>query len=686
MNNSSSRDQRVQATRRHFSKQLHSSHQHRVFDEEEFSGNDFSLHDLRIEYFFELETSRFFFLWNNLLAMAAFLDFSVAFIQSFPTVEQSHVFIHLQSTFPTFKLQIELFFSGLWFLDAFIAAHQIRIQTLRARDKARLLAKTISKHNDNEEEEERGGGGKWWNGAEAVYITSVTIQLLLLPTGFYMYVLARLFRPNVYYLYFSSLLQHEQNNTLVVDGEEDPFAHYTLLYALVKHMQYCGASLLYGRVHTSMTKIRFSVIRNLFRRGIARPFRFYQRARRFVRIVQWVHYLGPLVNKVKEFREHIHKLRIQFKQERDARRTKRLRARSWKDRNKEESRDYAARIIQGTFRSHQVRRRTNVLRMLTGEKEYIAARLLQRHFRVWLQHARERMQKKRREFRLLQKEECVRRKQGEELEVSLRLRMYELQRDLNANARRLINEQLLLMPDTSFAVAWKVLFVTVVACDVLKLLVRPVVERYRHVSPEAALASLLNTCLKALRIPPELICQVFQKEDPGTTSLHYSCDSERTGKLFSLIEGATWIPKQKCQNPHVLPWYCKSRLAGALEAAIIHAMQFLHRDVVSVVGIIRFLDIFVTFFTGELDRRTGFLKPKPFFTRWILPGLLLQTMVNPSFDTFAEHISPVIFWMRQQGPFRVLRWTVALFYPTALCLKALVLQQWRNFVKFENNK
>ena len=133
-----------------------------------------------------------------------------------------------------------------------------------------------------------------------------------------------------------------------------------------------------------------------------------------------MHYFGPLLNKVKEFKETICNLRVQYRQERDARCAKRARAKSWTNRNPVESREHAAQIIQGVFRSHHVRRKTNTLRMLIRQREYLAARRLQRHFRASLQCARERIQKKREEFLSLLKEEQLHRKRGEVLEASRR--------------------------------------------------------------------------------------------------------------------------------------------------------------------------------------------------------------------------------------------------------------------------
>ena len=57
--------------------------------------------------------------------------------------------------------------------------------------------------------------------------------------------------------------------------------------------------------------------------------------------------------------------------------------------------------------------------------------------------------------------------------------------------------------------------------------------------------------------------------------------------------------------------------------------DFILEEFLILVSIVCFLDVFVVFFTGELDAVTGELLPKPFVARWIAPGLLLQLLLNP---------------------------------------------------------
>jgi hypothetical protein len=76
---------------------------------------------------------------------------------------------------------------------------------------------------------------------------------------------------------------------------------------------------------------------------------------------------------------------------------------------------------------------------------------------------------------------------------------------------------------------------------------------------------------------------------------------------------------------------------------------------VATINTITFLDVFITFFTGEIVRQKTskttidnntvtrpsskvLLVPKSFFTRWIIPGIGLQLIVNPTMSLFSSWV------------------------------------------------
>ncbi|KAL3941758.1 MAG: hypothetical protein SGBAC_003937 [Bacillariaceae sp.] len=80
----------------------------------------------------------------------------------------------------------------------------------------------------------------------------------------------------------------------------------------------------------------------------------------------------------------------------------------------------------------------------------------------------------------------------------------------------------------------------------------------------------------------------------------------------------------------------------------------------SAIDVVCFLDIFVWFFTGELDDN-GVIVPKPFFYRCILPGTLVQVLDHPTLPDKLPHlIQCSMDAFRAAGYARVIRWACAI--------------------------
>ena len=103
-------------------------------------------------------------------------------------------------------------------------------------------------------------------------------------------------------------------------------------------------------------------------------------------------------------------------------------------------------------------------------------------------------------------------------------------------------------------------------------------------------------------------------------------------------------------------------------------MDFLVKEFMTVVSIVCFLDVFVTFFTGEIDPTSRELVPKPFFRRWILPGLLMQLLVNPAIGSLSKGVFAVLKVIFDIGPVRVLRWCIAVVFPILYLIWKVVLK------------
>ena len=80
------------------------------------------------------------------------------------------------------------------------------------------------------------------------------------------------------------------------------------------------------------------------------------------------------------------------------------------------------------------------------------------------------------------------------------------------------------------------------------------------------------------------------------------------------------------------------------------------------IDLIGFLDILVWFYTGEVDAATGVIIPKPFFSRCILPGTLIQVLDHPTVpQTIPNLLSYFLKAARAVGYSRVIRWGLALY-------------------------
>merc|ERR1711957_703508 len=105
--------------------------------------------------------------------------------------------------------------------------------------------------------------------------------------------------------------------------------------------------------------------------------------------------------------------------------------------------------------------------------------------------------------------------------------------------------------------------------------------------------------------------------------------------------------------------------SGPSALLILHFGRYLEWFVDGVV----FADIFVWFLTGDIDIDTHAIIPKPFFTRCILPGTLVQVSDHPTLpDLLPKLLKSILEAFATIGYSRCLRWVLAL----APALKILV--------------
>ena len=308
------------------------------------------------------------------------------------------------------------------------------------------------------------------------------------------------------------------------------------------------------------------------------------------------------------------------------------------------------------------------MQLFQNKKEELAARRLQKRFKAALQRARDRLKAKKLELKMLLEKEKEAKRQRSELEESEMYRIYTLQEELHQKTSEMINKRLLIRPNTVFVVTWRCLFVLAVIFEITQLALGPWMAKYEDKNGDPL---RMESFLEEAFIPspvsmlPECIPP---KAKNGLAGL--------IAKIFaSRSPDAVVMPK---------PWYCESVAYSRLLNIYSVSVSWFIRNFFDVLGVICFLDVFITFFEGEYDPETGFLEPAPFFQRWILPGILLQLMVNPRMETTYNIVSWTLHGCLRHGPFRVLRWTAAFFFPLSRFLLSQVKRAWMRLVRFEN--
>jgi hypothetical protein len=199
-------------------------------------------------------------------------------------------------------------------------------------------------------------------------------------------------------------------------------------------------------------------------------------------------------------------------------------------------------------------------------------------------------------------------------------RMVELTQELTNTVRTAFWNAHLISPHTRFSVGWRVIVTCALLSELLRLYTSWQLSgtfdiRYTHMTHR-----LLAECQQKIRPIRRWI-----------------------GKLLHLPQADRIL--DTCRPSSASSRFCL-HIARASEISI---------DVVC------FLDIFVWFFTGELDSQ-GVVIPKHWFSRCILPGTLVQVFDHP---TVPEKLPLLISYtckaIRAVGYSRVLRWGLAIY-------------------------
>ena len=655
------------------------------------------------------------YLWAFCLAMVGLLDILGSVLPDYinyddpPTTQnmkddqdsvvESSTFKHLFRAFVRwldhYNVMISFLFAALWFIDAWYDAKKKKYLLEERRDLR------VSKEDKQPTKE------RWWQNATFTYRATILTQLLLLPVGIYLTLYSYMRGINGENL--GDLGRMDEEIFLCTESDTEctklitSKSKRTLLFAI---MAYLWTTFSNETTHQAVLFLRKAgprALRTVLGSAIRHPMKFRKGIRKLLTLVRWLKYLGPIFGTFNKLKGNVEDMIKKHRQQNEAKKYQKIRQALFKKKTGEVKRGDAARMIQSAYRSYRTRQAVHAVKILRGEKEYLAAKKMQRALRRKLAEARARIEKKKAELKQLQR---LRLDNESKLTRDEKRRMYELQDELGTEASKILNHKLLLRPNTRFSVAWKVLFVICVTIEITQLVLRPVLDYSKEKKSKEVKRPLGMDEFIAMTFVPSRIsdwpeCQMKKKSQlPGMSfSDNFTAPWYCHDPVLSIQEGmrdfvalasipspvSEWKECQKKKQSRVdrifrraqkelHPWYCDDPYS-TVHNYYRALFDFLLDEFLTIVGIIMFLDVPITFFTGELDSNTGSLIPKPFFERWILPGLLLQFAVNPQMDTVSKVSIKAIQQAVQYGPIRIIRWCIATLFPIVYCA-TFVVREW----------
>lgn len=632
--------------------------------------------------------------WNALLIVLALAEL-VCFLMEFDEEKNDDVLLLRFAS---------SFFNAAWIVESVVRSFRAGSNTTFATEELRLkelyrrrcnvvveAAKTdtarakqrLEEETRRGEEEERRRGRYYLE----VFVVSFIATLLLYSTMLPLSVVEGLLPEG-----FAAWLD---------DDDEDSASRYSLGFLLA-----CKVSDRFrrrARAKAVATTKRVAVRTTRF--AVRNPRAFRRRLNTALTAARWIKYLGPLVGGLNKLKGNAGDLMIKLRQYREARAFKRIREQMWRNMTPEQRLEHATLRIQSQFRARRARKNMHALRIFTLNSFVFHVIKIQVAMRRKAAHARLVLRVKRNELNELERRHFGYRQgvggrslltayvgRPSDLTLSEKMRMMELREQLRKAEKKETTYKMLLRPNTTFAVAWKLLFVFTILIEIVqvvatqrsnnaskggggdKLTLEEILSSWLLPPPEClpkppeppkhGLARLLEQCgnfLRSLFPPP--------RETDATTSAQTAAVV-----LSSTARGRFGRRKRSVCDP-LSPW--ETIYVGILHEIIRHFS--------TAVATIMFLDVFVTFFTGEINPNNGVLQPKAFFPRWILPGVLIQILLNPTMKNTADNVRAAAAFVGRVGPSRFARWFIVLS-PWVLRIVYAAVNYWGTYYVARENK
>jgi len=481
--------------------------------------------------------------------------------------------------------------------------------------------------------------------------------------------------------------------------------------------------------NSAVPKLRRKLVGN----AVRNPRKLMREITSLLKYIRWTKYIAPLVGKLNKLRGNLVSALRKSRQYSIAKRQKQLYEYLWKKKSPAEKEEDAVILIQRVWRTYQNHVNYCVDQTSTTDKRPASAMKIQLAFRRKALHVRYQLSRKRLELHRLEQERI---RSPEKLNDDERKRLYELQDEFIHEAKHTINKRLLIRPNTKIAVAWNYLFILCIFVEISQNAFRPWLQLPKTKNRKnkddnkveyMSMREFVATSLIPIQVSETPECRsLFQRksriqnifhrtqkqygveyhDDPNhkhntnnTNDLPWMCtepvarwrDSFRDIVALSLnpvpitdwsqckvrksdtLLGRLISSFRKNKNTNPPPWYC-SQPYVSIHNCYRSIWNFIIDEIKIVIAFVCFLDFFVKFFTGEIDATTGELRSKPFFRRWIIPGLLFQLLVNPAIGSFSRVFFQITNSILVIGPVRVVRWYIAVVIPIAYASRFLIIK------------
>ncbi len=450
---------------------------------------------------------------------------------------------------------------------------------------------------------------------------------------------------------------------------------YSLFYAVFAEVITSGSQLAKATLKSKIVGVVKKVSKNVMGRAVRNPVKFRRDMKKALTVLRWVKYLAPLIGTGNKLLGNTIDLFKKMKQKHEAEKAKRIRNKLWKKMTDEERMNSAAVVIQTCYRGKKARKARDSLELFKGNVQVLAIQKIQKRLREKARQASLRIKKQKEELKKLQQkqqqqDDVFSDDNAKAMSDTEKKRMYDLQASLKNEALSQKAQKMLLRPNTKFSVTWKFLFVFCVIVEITQLALKPQLQKYQDKSTKTpmSLEGVLESIIVPAPIPAWEACVPLYTEEVEADNFFKQLFGDK--KNEEVVEDE-------------FPWYCYEP-AVTVQSWYIEAMKFSIHNLLFFIGIICFLDVFVTFFTGEINPKNGNLVPKPFFPRWILPGLLLQLLVNPKMADVSVAVKKIMNGAHHVGPARALRWGFSFVFP--VITQFIIWFEWNVWMKLVNEE